>query len=241
MVGKNDHSNIYIHDRRDRELFNNPNMKVGYSTSNYVRLEESLDQRLPEPYNRCIKEDTNADNDSMIHRTIAFNEVYKKEKCYFICFFREMSKKYNCSFSDLYEIPGLRNCLDLHHDFDLDEHHFNYDSSCNIDCPFECTTKTYTLFTNQIIDTDHFLFGDDNVSKHFELFFYFDQVKVTKITQFPKEEISDLVSKIGGTVGVFIGCRLLSLVDILEFILEVGYLTVKKFLKIGPKVSGTNI
>jgi hypothetical protein len=52
----------------------------------------------------------------------------------------------------------------------------------------------------------------------------FKDLRYTRISQKPKTTWADLVSKIGGLLGLFVGVRLLSLMDICQFILELGQL-----------------
>ncbi len=49
---------------------------------------------------------------------------------------------------------------------------------------------------------------------------FFHNLNFLEITQFPKMIASDLVSIIGGTIGLFLGISLLSFVEIIEFTFE---------------------
>ena len=49
----------------------------------------------------------------------------------------------------------------------------------------------------------------------------FGDYKYTETTQHPKMSLSVLISSIGGSLGLFIGIRFLSLVELLEFIVEI--------------------
>ena len=49
----------------------------------------------------------------------------------------------------------------------------------------------------------------------------FADFRYEEITQIPKMNVYDLVGSVGGTLGVFIGFQILSLLEILEFLLHV--------------------
>ena len=58
--------------------------------------------KLGEPYNECIKH-VNRLKGELIQRTIQFNHKYSREKCNYLCFFKTIGNKYNCSFPGIYE------------------------------------------------------------------------------------------------------------------------------------------
>ncbi len=94
---------------------------------------------------------------------------------------------------------------------------FNAAKSCQ--CPYECDTVTYDASVNRQP------YYDANISK---LFLFYRQLKYESITQIPKTGFPELISAIGGTLGLFVGLRLLSFVEILEFVLQLIYHTFKK-------------
>ena len=61
-----------------------------------------------------------------------------------------------------------------------------------------------------------------------KLFVYYKNLKYSEIKQIPKTQFSDLVSQIGGTLGLFIGFKLLSCIEILQFLLEIVFIFFKK-------------
>jgi hypothetical protein len=54
----------------------------------------------------------------------------------------------------------------------------------------------------------------------FRLFVYYKELKYSKVTQIPKTQFPDLVAQMGGTLGLFIGFRILSFIEIFQFIVE---------------------
>lgn len=47
--------------------------------------------------------------------------------------------------------------------------------------------------------------------------FFFDVLNNMEITQYPKMDVSELLSNVGGTLGLFLGISLLTFIEIFEF------------------------
>ena len=55
------------------------------------------------------------------------------------------------------------------------------------------------------------------------IYIYYESLKYTKISQIPKALPFDLISNIGGILGLFVGLSFVSLFEIAELIIEVGF------------------
>lgn len=110
---------------------------------------------------------------------------------------------------------------------------FHFMQECE-SCPFECDSVYFNMRIN-----------NDNSKKYpnntFKLYVFYKTLKYTLITQVAKTYYSDLVAQVGGTLGFFIGFRILSTVEIIQFLLETLYIAftnLKNFLyrkrKINP-------
>ena len=53
---------------------------------------------------------------------------------------------------------------------------------------------------------------------------YFEQMTETVVSEVPKYQVADLVSSLGGTVGLFTGFSFLSLIELLEILVNVGFI-----------------
>ena len=60
------------------------------------------------------------------------------------------------------------------------------------------------------------------------IYIHFSDLKYTKISQQPKSDVWDLVSGVGGIFGLFLGLSFLSLVDIVQIILEMFFILFEK-------------
>lgn len=104
---------------------------------------------------------------------------------------------------------------------------------CSDYCPLECDSISYSIELNSeklpvsgLINNSFSymkLFKNyENVQKNFIsiIAFYQPNLKYFHIKEKPSIETVDLVSQIGGTLGLFLGLSFLSLVEIIEFLIE---------------------
>lgn len=120
----------------------------------------------------------------------------------------------NCSYPGIFDQMGTKNCSEIL-DVPAETARFNY-SVCQRECPIACDTQYFNMIAN--FDDDHYA-GTD-----FKLYVYYSALRYTEIRQIAKYTFTDLVSSIGGTLGLFMGLRMLNIVDMLEFCLEVMFL-----------------
>lgn len=134
----------------------------------------------------------------MISKTIKFNNIYKKGKCLRLCVFKFFAELNNCSFRGIWE---NKNSLDCNW-YEMKEYtaNFNFKKSCSEHCPLECLLKKDSFHI------DESYFGEDTYD-FIRLEIFSPKLIVTERVQFPKTTAADLVSKLGGTLGFFIGFR----------------------------------
>ena len=60
------------------------------------------------------------------------------------------------------------------------------------------------------------------VANHVKVYIYFGDLRYTLISQQPKTILADLVSNVGGTLGLFLGMSFLSFIEIVEIIFELS-------------------
>ncbi len=181
-------------------------------------IKAEIESRLGEPYNNC---------------TQAKDITYRQMNCFEECINKEIKNKYNCSIPSYYTIAGLQTCGDqlkersisqsehFRDKFDFYENHMNYVVNltnefyyiCEKICPLECETVRFdTRVVTSALANSPAIFS-----------FSMNDFSTLKITQIPKMNEFSLISSIGGSLGLFIGIRFLSLVEVLEFLIEVFF------------------
>ena len=105
------------------------------------------------------------------------------------------------------------------------------------DCPMECETTSYTYSTSFSDYPSNYTFSSNlikssTILKHIQTYeelkrsvlkvnLFYDELKTTTITQDAKTSLSDFISSIGGTFGLFLGFSFLSFIELFEVILNV--------------------
>jgi len=90
---------------------------------------------------------------------------------------------------------------------------------------FQNETLTYDLLKDETLTYD--LLKESVLS----LNIYYDKLTYTGITKDAKTELIDLISNIGGLLGLFLGISFLSFVEIIEIIIEILVIMLTNFFK----------
>ncbi len=227
---------------------------------NYYEIERVIQTRLPQPYNDCIEDVNSFKmNKTIIDYIFESNKMYSKSICVYLCSRLFAIEQNNCGCnttlsnfdsdclgrSVTYYEPSrakIKNCIEIF----LNNFRNEFQSQkCFEYCPDKCDSIDYTInnyfeplpnsgiISNQSkkeYGLDKFNTYEE-VNKHFVvLYVYYKDLKYTFISQQPKVELFDLISNIGGILGLFLGVSFLSCVEFFEIIFEVIYvLFLKKY------------
>ena len=104
------------------------------------------------------------------------------------------------------------------------------------ECPIECNSVTYSIasHTSLIFDDDYNLYYDKA-----EVMIYYETHDYTLIQQVPQISPTNLFGDIGGILGLLIGVSILSIAEIMEFMIELIFAYIKHiYLKILDKKKG---
>jgi len=217
--------NIYNHSTivYQNEAFNtyNDNIYMPNGFRTYVKLKKIFDQKLSLPYNDCIKDITLFPLNKTIIELITQNDkTYDQQACFRMCFKYSLftEKSCNCtpstaenSWQDCY-LNGNKEkkiCIkNVREEFNEKI----YKGKCSEYCPLECDSLSYSISLSSI----------NGVNTGFDLYFF--DTRYTVISQKPKMEAFDLVSNLGGILGLFIGISFLSFVELIEILIEIFYI-----------------
>ena len=162
-----------------------------------ISVSKSIDKKLGYPYNPC---------------TEMTNKTYRFANCFDSCIHTKVANKYNCSMKGYYKIQSLKECYSEPGIYPLVYNEsIEFRDICRDECPKECESIIYASSSSKLGDGQYIGFYEI----HFSTFSYLE------ITQIPKLNFFSLISNIGGSLGLFIGFSFLSLVEILEFIIDI--------------------
>jgi hypothetical protein len=223
----------------------------GFSTNLIVN--RVFNYKLENPFNPCDKNLTSIDSyDSDIFRFMikSSNYSYRQKDCFDYCIANQMI--INCNLD--IELSNYINILEYYEKNETqmnciintynDLVHGKINDICIPLCPLECDSISYEISTsfskfpklkyanelknNKKIKSKYPLgyniTYDDLLKNMIAFNVYYNDLKYTKISQIPKTLLVDLISNMGGILGLFIGISFLSFGELIEMLLEVLFI-----------------
>ncbi len=207
---------IFITESNLYSLFNSQPLTLNENEYYEITTErESIETKLVAPYNNCT------------------NENKPQLNCIEKCIKNQLFLERNCSIPSYFEVKGIKRCVDPLYGLNkymIDKEYLwkldlnsskerrnliaKYYTNCEDKCQKECTSSKFS--TPKIIK-QHKLPTNDT----FTLKVMLSDLSSLHITQIPKMSLFDVISSISGTINLFIGISFVSIVEILEFIIDV--------------------
>jgi hypothetical protein len=227
-------------------------LEVAPATETSIKIDRMITQKLPHPFNDCKNNLNQIDAfDSDIFRAInKSNRAYKQKHCFDLCYQQEVIKSCNCYLNSLEKLNGTHPCSTIKEIecSSLVWKHFvasDISSACSKYCPLECDSMRFRITTsfssypnrlyaekvfnanNSVIKNKYFngSFNYEQIKNSvLSINVYYDELGYTLISQQPKMQLFDLVSNIGGLLGLFLGASFLTLAELFEAILEIFHI-----------------
>jgi len=199
---------------------------------NEIPIKRVFTYRLGPPFNNCLKDVKSLDSfDSDLYRHVIkyTNYSYRQDDCFDYCIGRTMLRRENITHRIDHWANILGSNRSLIHDFlyiiQNKEHQM-----CQDECPEECDSVRYEL-------THSFTKLAYNASEENMVFFniFYANLEYTVIDQIPKMDGFDFISNIGGNLGLFIGISFLSLIELVEFLIEIICIFFKRKITFSKK------
>ena len=204
--------NQYLLTENDIRHFLLPGSFVG------IKFKKIVDEKLPQPYNPCIDRDSiNKFDSKLVREFTRIHDVYRRVNCFDLCYQDHLES-----------VAILMNVTLLEAFRNISK--FNQHYQCDHLCPLECDSISFEISVNQIplIDSEYNFFWKRylNNSNGYEkekllvLRLEYDEMKYTQMSQTAKMTLTDLVSNIGGVLGVFLEMSFYTAYRICYFLLD---------------------
>jgi hypothetical protein len=210
-----------------------------------IALSKTIRENLPYPYSDCQEADS---VDTLLSREMKrLGYAYTRDNCMILCEQKQNINMRGCYDVRLPAILNARPCLTLDDYTAMNIPFFNYTECFNY-CPFECKTITYTTSisyaayptVNYCRDNDTLSFLNSVYLTNFSSSEYFKdrmasvvikfkKFTYTEVVDSPVMYVGDLISNIGGTLGLFVGISVLSFVEIIELIINIIFIYYNKW------------
>ena len=182
------------------------------------------------------------------------NRTYRQNDCLYLCLQQYITQKCGCYYTKYHMYYQAKACFNLTELICINEIELGfangYSQKCLSRCPLECDSVTYDysvstldfpsreFYETSINDSSFYknisdAFGTnatyDLYKENFlSLNVFLSSNKYTKIMEMPKITSTDLISGIGGSIGIFLGFSIFSLVEVLELLFQVIFIAIFK-------------
>ena len=222
----------------------NINLAPGFKTT--LLLDRQFEKHLPKPYSSCevLSEVTTEEfeGSQFYDLLIKHNFRYRQQDCLQLCFQKISIDECNCTDPEMISLFEYVNDCSNKKEFNCSINTYYQflktynikDDMCSRQCPMECEKSEFLvtqslsqinsilirnkfpwLFTNKSLNSNSVDNSIVQVNINYNSFAY----KI--IRDSPSMDFGSMLSEIGGTLGLFLGLSLLSLVEVLEIIVEI--------------------
>lgn len=240
---------VFVHNQTYKpNNLRNKGDRVLTGTINYFQIEKIVDEKLGKPYSECLKDTSKfTQNKTIINYINQNNNSYSQVECIRLCRNLINAEQSGCNCAKGIDMPmeceqtqneTVRNCYEK---FLRRFQKKNVLEVCSAYCPLECDSITYSiklstqyLPSSGLINTSFFEYPQfefyEKVKKSYLSIrvYYLLELRYLHIKQQPNIETVDLVSQIGGTLGLFLGISFLSFIELIELFIEILFILLKK-------------
>jgi len=227
----------------------NEDIKISPGRTNFITVHRTFSEKLGEPYNNCLKDPEEFQkNKTLIQHLTNSGRSYSQKQCFDLCFNLKYFETNQCDctyepwdqvFAQCYarakKFSTLYNCSEK---FRTKFSENSFEQKCSEYCPLECDSIEYSLSTYTLDYPTTGSISERDYSKHFSsqfetyeeveksfysLVIFYKDLKYTYIKEEPYMVLADLISNIGGILGVFIGYSIISFMEIIELLIAIFY------------------
>jgi hypothetical protein len=204
-----DDRRINVYDDFDDIVF----IESGLETS--LMMDKSSFYKMHKPYSECEVESEENFDSIYLNQVKKANYSYSKTYCLDFCIQDHILNQCNCTLpKSSIRLPKLKYCtLDINSDeykcAKENQKKEEFKSKCNIECPLECKKNKFTSYvTTRKFDSDIMRYlnkSNENRNDLIILKIYFGSMTDIEYKELAAMSRYNLLSNIGGTLGIFLG------------------------------------
>jgi hypothetical protein len=206
-----------------------------------IEIRKTIAYREPYPYSQCKDlSDFKSELHDQLKKSVG---KYRQTYCFELCLQRLIILKCKCF---LFVFPSFDNqnfkpCFTLNDSscyFEvIMKASSKLEEKCILECPLECDYVRYDLSSSALNFPNEEFFKilknssneyavmsiDEFKQKYLLLNVFYVNKEYTEMKEIPKISLIDLVSNLGGVVGVFLGLSIFTLIEIMELIIQLVF------------------
>lgn len=258
----NSGARIIVHNQSTIPVVDSEGIDAATGFQNNIAIKKYFEHKLPYPYSNCIKNVKSKDAyNSRLYRAM-FNELnmtlYRQKICLKLCLQDFIIKKCNCSDGSLPNIyQNVTICQNLETIkcmIDARDKYFSSGSVACDECPLSCDSVFYSKYisysrypthyyldyirnNSKILEKFNEYYNEGNFSKSTLIAnIFYEDLDYSILEQVPAVSFGNLVSNIGGNLGFFIGVSVLSIFELVEYLIQGIFFIFSYFLKKKKKI-----
>jgi hypothetical protein len=231
------HNSSYVSSSAQQTL-----VETGKTTN--IELKKSFTYRQPSPYSRCEELiDSKSDLDEL-------KGQYRQSDCVGLCLQRNFIQACHCfhiffaELSNASAHPCYENKETLCVSNLISSSLSKLTEKCFSQCPLECDFVQYELrsssFTYPTRENFNFIQNDllsnedenstweEYINSHLTLNIFFPSQEYTEIRETPKMLVLDLISNLGGVLGIFLGFSIFTMIEIVEVFIQIVVILIRR-------------
>ena len=214
----------------------------------FIAIKRVFTYNYPYPYSGCT--DLSTYSSVLYNYIIESNQVYRQFDCFKLCIQQSIIKScgcYNLEYANLN--TNSRPCLNLTDYACLDRQKKSFNAQdCIPICPLECNTVTYDLSYSSLVnpglkeynsltsnDINYYstlvgtnLTYDTFKSMWVNIWIYYPTLQYTEIIVTPQVTAFDLLTQIGGSLGLFVSFSIFILFEIIEIVVLIVHVLLSR-------------
>ena len=202
---------------------NELDLPVSFETN--IVVDRVYARQMMSPYSLCNYEDTwpNAFNSDLFDTFRQNLMTYSQKDCIELCYQNLAVVQCRCLDRQSIPLPGMDYCyktedvkclVKAYESYKLNDNSYVYDK-CMKSCPLECNNTNF-----QMSSSFSQLSVNSNVTVKVNIFY--ETLSYLEITESEAMTVIDLVSSIGGIMGLFLGVSFMSFMEFFEMLFRIG-------------------
>ena len=208
-----------------------------------IELKRTLTYKSPFPYSDCVNLESAPTE--LYKYILSLKRNYRQKDCFELCFQKEIVRECKCyalKYPKYGDAEYCRNSTQYDCFVGVYRRLKLVASQCSQECPLECDSVAYDYtISSATLSQVYYEFLISHMEKEsstimYEQFrqravgvrIYYPRMHYTEITESPKFSIFDVLSSLGGSLGLCLGMSILSFIDIAFILFEMFILVICK-------------
>ena len=232
---------IFVHNQTVLPITYDNSISIDSGKDTYIEINRKISSNLPNPYSSC-SDSINGYYSEFSNRLKQLNRTYRQNECLGLCLMQKpIEDNCGCFYTAL---PSFRSsiactnstqitCMNEKFQEQLENMKSLSVECVKNSCSIECDKNTFDSIISQLDfpSNDYFtLIQNDTTESNYDidsyqdfyysLNFYYSSTEYTYISQSPQMTLINLLSNMGGSLGMFLGMSVFSLIELLEIIIK---------------------